>query len=237
MNIETLKNSYAGLEVIKPSDELVSAIADAQFSISTEAQGFATGLIFSAAGFESVSTVEENAALTKLAIDIKSYIRSVETSRKSVTDPIKAVADRIKRTADDHVQELNEALNKLSALSTQWTRAERERAVREEQARAAELAKLQARQDALKTNAAKEKVEVKIQATIAAPLPEAVKARGTISRKVLKWEVTDIKALYAARPELCHVEPNAAAIKAVCSAKLEVPGLRLWEEETTSFRA
>jgi len=40
----------------------------------------------------------------------------------------------------------------------------------------------------------------------------------------------DITALHAARPELCLIEPNNAAIRAVVKTGAQIPGLRVWQE-------
>jgi len=236
MNIHKAQNDFAAVQVITPDRNLTAAIGNAQFLISDEAAAFAYGLVEASEGFTAVRTAEENAKLTKLAQDIKAYTRSVEDSRRAVTDPFRLAATSVKAIADEHVRPLEEAYTKLAALSQQWTVQERQRVAKEETERAAEIAKLEAKRTALKTEVAQAKVETKIQAVVAAPAPEVSKARGTVVRKALKWQVTDIKALYAARPELCTVEANAAAIKAICKAGDEVAGLKVWEEESTSFR-
>lgn len=94
---------------------------------------------------------------------------------------------------------------------------ERQR-IEAEQQRQAELAKQSARTEA---------------AVIRAP----VKAAGQVVRKVAKFEVTDISALYAARPHLVRIEANTAAINGVlASGTREIPGLRIWEEVQTQVR-
>ena len=66
----------------------------------------------------------------------------------------------------------------------------------------------------------------------------APKAADTAVRVDVCFEVDDIVALYAARPELVTLEPNGAAIRAICKAnpKLQLPGLRHWTEAKTNIR-
>lgn len=72
-------------------------------------------------------------------------------------------------------------------------------------------------------------------AAVAAP----AKAAGMIAKKIWKHEVTDIKALYAARPELVKLEPKTALINSAIAMEecKEIPGLRIWEEIDTTVRA
>jgi len=49
-------------------------------------------------------------------------------------------------------------------------------------------------------------------------------------------EVIDIKALYAARPDLCVIEPNGAAIRAQIPHNQTIPGLRVWSEAKASVK-
>ena len=75
-----------------------------------------------------------------------------------------------------------------------------------------------------------------LQALITAPPPEKARAIGASTRRVVRWEVLDVRALYAARPELCTLEAKASAINATCFPEMPVPGLRLWWEDKTTIR-
>lgn len=68
-------------------------------------------------------------------------------------------------------------------------------------------------------------------ATIAPTKPE-----GVAVRQSYKFEVTDIKALFKARPDLCVIEPNNAAIRAQIPHNQNIPGLRIWQEAKASIR-
>ena len=61
---------------------------------------------------------------------------------------------------------------------------------------------------------------------------EGPRLDGISTRTSWKFDVTDINALFSARPELCVVTPNNAAIRAVVKASkgAAIPGLRIWQE-------
>lgn len=66
----------------------------------------------------------------------------------------------------------------------------------------------------------------------AAPKPE-----GLSMRNVPRFEVTDIHALYKARPDLVHLEPLTGKINMeIVRGMPECPGLRIWMEQVASVR-
>jgi hypothetical protein len=89
--------------------------------------------------------------------------------------------------------------------------------------------------------------EARVEQVVAAPLvvpslvrpvaAPASKAAGVGKRSDWVYEVTDIKAAYAAAPHLFSVEIKASAVNATCNASSVIPGIRFWEELSTSFRS
>jgi hypothetical protein len=70
------------------------------------------------------------------------------------------------------------------------------------------------------------------------PVATAPKAQKMTVRRVWKHEVTDIQALYAARPELCSIEPRTNAILAeIRGGMSECPGLKIWQEDDVTVRS
>jgi hypothetical protein len=61
---------------------------------------------------------------------------------------------------------------------------------------------------------------------------EGPKVAGVGSKTTWKFSVEDIHALFTARPELCIIEPNGAAIRAILKPNngKPIPGLRIWQE-------
>jgi hypothetical protein len=86
--------------------------------------------------------------------------------------------------------------------------------------------------DAIASEAQTQIVAVR-QAAISAPKPAASTLRGTV-----QFEVTDLKALFAAEPNLVTLEPNGAAIRAIIKANPNIilPGLRHWVDEKLNLR-
>ncbi len=154
--------------------------------------------------------------------------------------------------------------DRLGRLITTFKRSEAERVAAEERKRAEEIqrleklrieAEMKARKaadkgDEAKALAAEQKAYHATEAAnaaIMAPVPKVSTARGSFSRRTLKYRVTDIHLLYSKRPELCKIEEKASAINSTCFAKeiatidkpdLEsVPGLALWWHDSTPFRS
>jgi len=86
-------------------------------------------------------------------------------------------------------------------------------------------------------DAARAEAADKIAASqLAAINSEGPRPEGITSRTSWKFEVVDIAALYAARPELCVITPNNAAIRAVVKMGAKIPGLRVWQEAAAIVR-
>ena len=69
---------------------------------------------------------------------------------------------------------------------------------------------------------------------VAAIVP--IKPEGVAVRSLWKFEVTDINALFKARPDLCVIEPHNANIRAQIPYNQSLPGLRIWQEAKASVR-
>lgn len=175
---------------------------------------------------------------------IKSLTRSVEESRKEVKAPVLDVGRRIDAVAKDYLAPLESEAKRLSTLLGTWQEAERRKAerIRQEEAerQAKALEDMQAKQAAAMATgdvAAADAARAEAADTIAASQlavieAEGARAEGVVTRTSWKFEVTDPAALYASRPELCIIEPNNAAIRAVIKASkgAAIPGLRIWQE-------
>lgn len=59
---------------------------------------------------------------------------------------------------------------------------------------------------------------------------------GVSVRQYPKFEVTDIKALYAAHPDYCNIEPNGSVIIGIMrqNPNIKIPGVRTWWEAGAS---
>jgi hypothetical protein len=184
------------------------------------------------------------AALTKL----KALTRSVEDSRKEVKAPVLEVGRRIDAVAKDYLTPLEAEAKRLSVIVGSYQEAQRRKAEKEREeaarAQAEALAEMNAKQaeaiaqgDEEAADAARAEAADKIAASqLAAINSEGPRPEGITSRTSWKFEVVDIAALYAARPELCVITPNNAAIRAVVKMGAKIPGLRVWQEAAAIVR-
>jgi len=183
-------------------------------------------------------------ALTKL----KALTRSVEDSRKEVKAPVLEVGRRIDGIAKDYLTPLEAEAKRLSVIVGSYQEAQRRKAEKEREeaakAQADAIAEMTAKQaeavangDEEAADAARADAADKIAASqLAAINAEGPRPEGITSRTSWKFEVVDIAALYAARPELCVVTPNNAAIRAVVKTGAKIPGLRVWQEAAAIVR-
>ena len=217
-------------------------------------------MVVQASQIKSISTAEVNGNAGASVRQMRQYVKDVESVRVAITKPLLDGQRLIKATADEHIAVVTAEITRLEKLGTLWIQSERQRVEAEEKAKrdaflAAQKAQFEADEKAriAAEKAAQDATDIKsklaamdaarrlsqaqaaTQVAIAAPEPEENRAKGQSVRKKLCWEVVDIQALAKARPELVRMEPNAAAINAVCNPNLPVPGLSLWFEEKSTY--
>lgn len=183
-------------------------------------------------------------ALTKL----KALTRSVEDSRKEVKAPVLEVGRRIDAVAKDYLTSLESESKRLSVIVGSYQEAQRRKAEKEREAaakaQADAIAEMNAKQaeavangDEEAADAARAEAADKIAASQLAVIEaEGPRPEGITSRTSWKFEVVDIAELHAARPELCVITPNNAAIRAVVKMGAKIPGLRVWQEAAAIVR-
>lgn len=81
--------------------------------------------------------------------------------------------------------------------------------------------------------------EEKASTSTAVAVAEPTRATGMIAKKTWKFEVLDLKALYAARPELVKLEVRTALVNAAIQLDggKEIPGLKIYEDTSVTVRA
>lgn len=198
-------------------------------------------------GAATVTAIEGVTDLDRAATaltSLKSLIKAVEDSRKEVKAPVLDVGRQIDGVAKAYCEELEAEARRLSIMVGSYQEAARRKAERERQeaarAQAEAMAEMQRKQaeamaagDEAAADAARAEAADKIAAAqIAVANAEGPKPEGIVTRTSWKFEVVDMNALFRARPELCLLEPNNAAIRAVIKASngAAIPGLRLWQE-------
>lgn len=230
----------------------------AHYSVTAEAEEDRNQLALRSIEIKSVANAAENQTAADVVREIRSYVKSVEAVRQTLTKPLLEGQRLLKSLADDHCGPLLAEQKRIEGLAVAFARAEARRVQREEEERQAAFRKAEAerialeekaRQLAAKANTEKQQIaaikagqaaeaaEAKVAQVIAAPMPTANRVKGQQVRKELKVEVTDIHALYAARPDLVRLEPNLVGIKAtlVPESPNLPPGLKLWWEDKVVF--
>jgi hypothetical protein len=187
--------------------------------------------------------------------EVKGFTRLIEDSRKVVKEPVLTLTKKIDGLAKELTEHLETEAARVSRLlgayqleQARIAREAQEKAYQEEQRLIREAA---AKRDEIELSSRSaavserriDKLEAKTFDAIAtvragAATIAAAKPVGISTRNVVKFEVTDVHALYAARPELVKLEPNAGVINAVLrgSPKASIPGLRVWEEAAAIVR-
>lgn len=160
----------------------------------------------------------EAARLTKLA---GAYQAEQERKAREEAQAKQRELDRIEKERQEAERKAREEA--ASKVPAKMSLEDLDRIAREEEA-ALEHANRQAQ-------AAKETV---LMAPTAAPAP---KATGLVSRAVKRWEVTDIRALYAAHPELVKLEPRPLAISEAVKQGINLPGVRTWDDVHSYVRS
>jgi len=158
------------------------------------------------------------------------------------------IAERARQEAREKEQQIKrEAEEKAKAEAAKARKEQEELEAKAARARSAEKAeewrekarlaeeKSRAASDAHVAQTEQAIVETRVAAAAVSP----PKPAGLATRKEVKFEVTDIQALYEAAPFLVSLAPNNAAIKAAVkglAAGQSLPGVRHWEEAVTIVR-
>jgi hypothetical protein len=232
-------------------------LIDNGISTTPEAMELASNLHSELSVITIVNTPQTQALATEAGRNAQGFLKTLEASRKYTKQPVLDIGRKIDALADELAAPVKEEMNRVGQLVARFQTAEAARVKAEADAkakadreameakfaadRAAEIAegKIQTDDDLQKAIALEAEAkarQVAMYHQITKPAPAAIKAAGSVTKKVLRFEVTDMKAAYAARPELFTVEPKLSAINATCTEDSKVPGMRFWSELSTSFR-
>jgi hypothetical protein len=253
------------MQLVKEANTLLEVVRQLpdRYSVSVEAKERQTELVQLADSITGVSTAEQLEDAARIGSILQKEIKSVNEARLELARPVNETADKLIDLARDYTAPLVAQKDRLAAMVTSFRKSEEQRVAAEQRKRQEEIAKLE--RDRMKAEEAARKAAAKgneekamaaemkayhateaANAAIMTALPVVAKARGSSVRKVVKHEVTDIRKLYEARPELCHLEVKPSAINAVCfpaegatvlQPDQRIPGLNLWWEDKTNFRS
>lgn len=224
----------------------LTGLQAAEIAIAPEARELRDGLLVEIRGVTTVSDAFDADVAADVLKRTKDLTRSIEASRTTVKAPVLELGKKIDALAKEITAELESEAGRVAKVLGAYQLEEKRkaeaaaRAAREEEERIKREAAAKAEaaapaEVAAIVDQATERIVATRQAAAAVVAP---KAANTGVREDVCFEVTDIVALYAARPELVNLEPNGTAIRAICKAnpKLQLPGLRHWTEAKTIIR-
>jgi hypothetical protein len=209
----------------------------------------------------AVRDAQTQADAVEAMTQLKSLKKGVEKSRELVKQPVLEIGRMIDNTARNFLQPIDAELSRLSGMVSAFQVEERKRVEAEQreqermrqkaiEAQAEEQRRLEAQAERArspakkleilqKQEASEEKLkETLVSTTMAEKAVVPSRSAGMVVRKQWKFEVTDIEALFKEKPFAVSLQPNAGIIRGLIAGGLrECPGLRIFEETSTSVRA
>lgn len=183
---------------------------------------------------------------------VSGIVKEVEASRVEIGKPVLEVTRKINALAKEFTTDLADEKSRLERILGEYQAGEERKAdaarrVAQDEAdtlaraaaqaqRAADRAPTETAQEHAQQAAAQAESKA-IEARVIAAEIAAIKPEGVALRQSWKFEVTDINALFNARPDLCVIEPNNAGIRAQIPHNQSLPGLRIWQEAKASVRS
>lgn len=185
--------------------------------------------------------------------ELKSFMAEIESQRETAKAPALELGRKIDGLAKELTSNCKTQADRIARLAGAFEAEERRKA--EDARRQAEIDKAAIVAEALRKENAARKAAATAEAadraadaiveTAQAQIVEATqrainaavpKTEGTRLRGNIAYEVMDIKALHAAHPELCIIEVNGPAVRAILrqNPNLQVPGLRHWIDHKVS---
>ncbi|MDR1283887.1 MAG: hypothetical protein LBK99_24175 [Opitutaceae bacterium] len=230
---------------------LTGVAAQPSCEIAVEAQEKKVLTLAETRAITVITDVEsQNAAVAGLK-KITELLKEAEDCRAKIKAPVLAIGREIETVAKSYSLELDVEKRRLALLVGAFQDAERQR---EEKAKREAAEKESAAIAATKAEETK-RIHMEAKGRTGTLLPDLDRIRNegiqrvseirqeaanaTVHlpanssaqvRKNWKFEVEDINALFNAHPELCIIEPNKAAIRAIIKVRQKIPGLRVWSE-------
>lgn len=207
-----------------------------------EANRLRSAALEKAAMIGRVSDAIGNAAATEAQLDIATVLKTVETVRKEVKEPVLRFGQMIDDTAKAFVVDLKAEqmrLNKLvgdfqaleQAKQRAAQQAENQRLAQLERERAAEAAKVTTHEEL-------EAVQEKYNARAAQEAPIAPRiaprAQGQVVSEKWVYDVSDMWLLAKSHPTCVTIEPRHSEIKTLLAAGVKVAGVSNARKETVA---
>lgn len=223
------------------SDNLIqiSELASTEISLLPEAEKLRKQLLNQARTVGVISDSFDADCAADVLKNITAAVKEMEATRKEVKAPVLELGRRIDDVAKSWLSDLeaekkriNRTLGDYQAEQDRIRRdAERREREAQDQARREAEAALAAGDQAAAAEAAEKIAQSSAKVSESAHRPEGVSVR-----TAYKFEVEDIDALFKARPDLCLIQPDNAAIRAAVKKTQSIPGLRVWQESSAVAR-
>lgn len=229
----------------------------ATYSVNESSESVRNELALSAAKVTEINGPLTHGDAVDAIRAIKAHISAVATARTSLSRPLDSAKALLIQLEREHIAPLEAEQARLERLLTAFSATERDRVAAQDELRRNEIARKatalnaaieaakvaeeaatneQELDKAIAAEVTAQEAKSELYRSMAVALPVPAKVKGVFTGKCMKWECTDVAALYRARPDLCRLEPYAAAIHAVCVPGVDIPGLRLWYEDRTTVR-
>lgn len=207
-------------------------LADFTVAISDDAYAQRKNAIEMGQSIVSVANETQLQDCIAAASMVHALVKGIDAAHKEVKAPILAASKQIDETRRNFNAALELEKTRLDRLATVYVT---NRDAEARKAREAELALIAQETAAESSNGdierlrelAQRKNELTVKPTVT----------GALTRETWEYEVLDLGALYAARPDLVAVTPCRALILAAIQGGVNLPGLRVYQETKVRAKA
>lgn len=224
-------------------------------------------ILSDARGLPPITNRDELQAAVAVLVKLRALEKTVEASRKAIKAPVLALGKDIDQAAAEFLADVSPVASKISGHAATFEMMEARKAaaaaeaarLEQERLDSIERERLEAERQKVENAAksamsledldraeeererveaeAKRREEERLAAAVTAAPPAAPKVAGATFASVIQFEIVDLPALFAARPDLVELVPRRSAITAALKVTREIPGLRVWDEKQTRVRA
>lgn len=232
---------------------LTPSLDDTQISVLDGVRQNRDELLKEASALTTIQDRLDADDATQVLKRLSDFSKEIEAQRSAAKAPVLELGRKIDALGKELVASVDQEKTRLSRLVGAFESEERRKAdeerrrLQDEQLKIQRDAERQAMEAAkqAKTEEARDRavdqVVTKAQEKIVQVQQQIVQAQvkkpeGSKLLKKICFEVTDVRELYKAEPNLVTLEPNGTAIRAILkqNPNLVLPGLRHWTEESLS---
>lgn len=233
---------------------LTPSLGDTQISVLDEVRQQRDALLLQASEISTVQDRLDADDATSTLKRLSDFSKEIEAQRTAAKAPVLELGRKIDALGKELVATIDQEKTRLSRLIGSFESEERRKADEERRRLQDEQLRIQqkAEADALavaKSAKTEEQRDRAVDQVVAKAQEKIVQVQQQITQAQVKkpegsklmtkicFEVQDIKALYAAEPNLVILEPNGTAIRAIIkqNPNIQLPGVRHWTEQSLSI--